>query len=187
MPSSIVDQSSFNKTVANDMAYIREMCIQFCQDPFRAKCQDYLDNTFLCTLNGTTVDMRAECDAQCPLECSSTIYSHTITYYQYSSNEHYFDQYANRTSEIETSGRLLDDLVEVRITYESGMFTFYENEPKMSGEDLLASIGGHLHVFLGMSMLSVIELLELGVIALLRCLRRDGRSQKYQIKTLGKK
>ena len=183
MPSSVVDKSSFEKTVANGKPYIREMCIQFCQDPLRAECQDYMDNTFLCSfLNGTTVDHHAACDAQCPLECSSAIFSHTIAYYQYGNNDHYFDQYANLTAGLEMSGPLVDNLIEVKITYESDVFTEYKNEPKMSGEDLLATIGGHLHVFLGMSLLSVVELLELGVIVLMRSLRRSGRSEKYTVK-----
>ena len=34
-------------------------------------------------------------------------------------------------------------------------------EPKMSGDDLLAEIGSHLHFFLGMSLVSFVEIIEL--------------------------
>ena len=31
----------------------------------------------------------------------------------------------------------------------------------MSGENLLGTLGGHLHVFMGMSLLSFVEIIEL--------------------------
>ena len=45
-------------------------------------------------------------------------------------------------------------------TYDTFSNIEVTEEPKMSGEDLLAEIGNHLHLFLGMSLLSFVEIIE---------------------------
>ena len=52
-------------------------------------------------------------------------------------------------------------MIELRINYDTGSYIKVSEEPKMSGEDLFGEIGGHLHLFLGMSLMSFIEIVEL--------------------------
>ena len=67
---------------------------------------------------------------------------------------------------------VVDNLIEVRVKYEPGEYVEYHEEAKMSGEYLLGIIGGHLHVFLGMSLMSFVEVLELIVFVLFRMVVR---------------
>ena len=54
-----------------------------------------------------------------------------------------------------------ENIVEVYVYYETLTYTNTVEEPKMSFEDLIGSLGGHLHLFLGMSLLSFAEIFEL--------------------------
>jgi hypothetical protein len=173
--SAVSDLTIFNQTVKNNMPYIKEICLRNCQIHLEATCINYVPMSFKCTRNATsrantttTVNMKSYCYAQCPLECSSTVYSHIVSYYQYSQD--YFDQYSNVTGRL--NGSLVDNLVEVFITYDSAAYNLYANEPKMSELDLAATIGGHLHVFLGMSLMSIVEVLELMLVILASLLRK---------------
>ena len=56
---------------------------------------------------------------------------------------------------------------EISVSYDSLSYTQVEEEPKITLEDVIAMIGGHLHVFLGMSLLSFVELFELIAIVIL--------------------
>ena len=58
---------------------------------------------------------------------------------------------------------MLADVVEVAVFYDSLNIAVMDESPKISSEELLGAIGGHLHLFLGMSLLSFVELLELFV------------------------
>ena len=51
-------------------------------------------------------------------------------------------------------------MIQIGVYYETFSYMRVEEEPKMSFEDLIGSLGGHLHLFLGMSLLSFAEILE---------------------------
>ena len=52
------------------------------------------------------------------------------------------------------------------------MFEKVNEEPAMSGEELIGKIGGHLHLFMGMSLLSFVEIGELVALFVLRICRK---------------
>ena len=64
------------------------------------------------------------------------------------------DDFENETS-------LINNAVKFSVYYEALGYTKLEEEPKMSGEDFLGIVGGHLHLFLGMSLLSFVEIFEI--------------------------
>ena len=53
-----------------------------------------------------------------------------------------------------------ETFTELHVTYDTISNIEVTEEPKFSGEDLLAEIGNHLHLFLGMSLLSFVEVFE---------------------------
>ena len=120
-----------------------------------------------------------ECYSLCPLECNRNFLVNSVNYYRFP----YSDTYAyylkstvlaNMANDTEQNLKAQKDfvdnfgnnVVEFRLFYESLAYTSVEEEPKMSGEDLLGSLGGHLHLFLGMSLLSFAEIVELVVMFL---------------------
>ena len=72
-------------------------------------------------------------------------------------------QHANQT---DFNLNLVDNLVEFTVYYDSLSYTLVDEEPKHNIERLLCTIGGHLHLFLGMSLLSFVELAELAFLAI---------------------
>ena len=73
---------------------------------------------------------------------------------------------------------LADNSIKLQILYNDLAYVEMVEEPKMSSKDLLAAIGGHLHLFLGMSFLSFIELLEIVCSIGFTTTKKDTKSEK---------
>ena len=132
--------------------------------------------------------LNAYCSKKCPLECSQLVYDVSFNYgslslqdYNYVSvvgmafwcyyNAIYRGQpvpSADWCKHFLTSspylGFFFKDVVQVAIGYESLAYIESQEEPKITGDYLLGQIGGHLNFFLGMSLLSVIEIFELAIL-----------------------
>ena len=68
--------------------------------------------------------------------------------------------------------------INLEINYDDLAYVETLEKPKMSGEDLLAAIGGHLHLFLDMSLLSFVEIIELLVLNAASASRRARIEEK---------
>jgi hypothetical protein len=58
--------------------------------------------------------------------------------------------------------------VVVDIKYDSNDYLAIEEEPAMEWQEVLGEVSGHLHLFLGMSLLSFVEIAELLVFIVIR-------------------
>jgi hypothetical protein len=109
--------------------------------------------------------IKGACVPLCPLECYQTIYKTSISSYQLLGD--YFKE------EIVDKPNLLDDFkerpdsftaknsfVKVNVFYDSLSYKKTWESPKMDIVSLLASIGGNLGLFLGISFFSLCELIE---------------------------
>ena len=85
------------------------------------------------------INFATYCFERCPLQCTQSVLNKKI--YSYRHHRHL--------------------AVEIRVDFRDARFVLYQEEAAMSGEDLLGLVGGHLHVFLGMSLLSFVHLVEL--------------------------
>ena len=144
------------------------MLSELCQP----QVEHYDDDCFNSQDHGESIRTRysAYCDDRCPLECTRNVFTRTVFTYEYP-RAGYFDRYVNTSESLS-----VDSLVEVRVKYEPGVYVEYDEEAKMSGEDLLGIIGGHLHVFLGMSLMSFVEVFELVVFILYRMVVRSSHN-----------
>ena len=98
--------------------------------------------------------LNQECLPKCPLECyDRSLQPATVTSYTFPQENSFRTLYQSNT--------------EISVSYDSLSYTQVEEEPKITLEDVIAMIGGHLHVFLGMSLLSFVELFELIAIVIL--------------------
>ena len=178
------DKSIYDLVVQTNYSYSRDICLTACTQLLNnvsCGCQAYdkyvLNGTifctaglyqdiFSCTRNMSIVEY---CIPRCPLECRKSTYRKTIFTYTYPIR--YFQEYNKQFENLSDfrNNQLLDNithftfdtLVEFSLEYDGSSFYEYTEEPKMSGEDLLSTLGGHLHLFLGMSLLSFIEIGEL--------------------------
>ena len=92
----------------------------------------------------------------------STKQSLARTVYDEFANDAFVALVTNQTTASKQKA-MLADVVEVAVFYDSLNIAVMDESPKISSEELLGAIGGHLHLFLGMSLLSFVELLELFV------------------------
>ena len=105
------------------------------------------------------------CLSMCPLECEQILYrtslsslllndNSNINFIQ--SNPNLSSDFINRT--LTTS--LRESLVQVNVFYQSLSYTLTTESPQMDAISLFGSIGGNLGLFLGVSVFSLCELIE---------------------------
>ena len=185
LTEDLFDRSIFGIVLATNYSYSRDICLIICNQLVNKEscgCQVYGDNMlggikfcqdgFTCIQNISAFDY---CMPRCPLECLRLAYKKQINTYTYPPN--YFEKYENAVNladfyvdnqlhDTEMTKFMYDTLVEFSIIYDSSLDAEYSEDPKMTGEDLLGILGGHFHLFLGMSLMSFVEIMELIVVIL---------------------
>jgi amiloride-sensitive sodium channel subunit beta len=112
-----------------------------------------------------------DCDEQCPLECEITEYKYTISTSDYPTHA-----WASYLSTIEPAKNIFAannrsfsyeafkrSAVSIDIFFNSLHYMSITDSPDMSLLDLISNFGGLLGLFLGMSLLSVIECVEISI------------------------
>jgi hypothetical protein len=113
---------------------------------------------------------KTKCMEYCPLECDEIIYEYTLSSadypteyaYQILKKDHHFSRYKNLTYEMFKQRSLM-----VNIYYSKLGYLSVSQVKKVEFMDLLATIGGLLGFFIGMSLLSFIEFFEIAIDILL--------------------
>ena len=103
------------------------------------------------------------CISLCPLECNITQFETSVT-----STKFLGDFYAdyiknNKNLSVDFDSKIIDatnSIVSINIFYDSLSYTLSTESPQMDLVSLLANIGGNLGLFLGESLLSFCELIE---------------------------
>ena len=197
LTEDLFDKSIFDLVLATNYSYSRDICLTICSQLIYKKVCDcqaydayYMDGIrfcpsyfFLTTITCATRIKKANvsifdfCMPRCPLECSRPAYRNKMSTYTYPSD--YFKKYEdtfspaardfvhNQLNDQELSKFMYDTFIEFSISYDASANSEYLEIPKMSGEDLLGILGGHFHLFLGMSLMSFFEIFELLTIILL--------------------
>ena len=106
----------------------------------------------------------------CPLECSQRTLTAMPVYFAYpTGNDTYRVSIDKRMRGLYGDdvdfGYLGNNLVKVVVYYDTLAYTLAEERALITVDMLFGTLGGHLHLFLGMSLLSVVELIELAAIA----------------------
>ena len=131
---------------------------------FEATCVSNTKVKFFETYNF----MNEHCFPLCPLECNNTEYKVRLStlelygddYYAHliSSNDNLKTDFMGDESIIQA--KALKSFVAINIYYDSLSYTISAESPQMTLVDLLANIGGNLSLFLGVSVFSLCELVE---------------------------
>ena len=182
------DRSVFDLVEATGYAYTRKTCYMVCRQVLVTQtcgCNSYdiqyrLANFDLCgyqadtlTDGGCMTKLKANssftaeyCFQRCPLECHKSFFQEAIG--EYTNDKNYFNRFLDTfryLDEVPNGTDLVDyayeNMVEVRINLDTNSHVQISEEPNMTGEELLSQLGGHLHLFLGMSLLSFVQLCEL--------------------------
>ena len=109
------------------------------------------------------------CSDKCPLECANINERNFIKTFVFSpypsarevgliqSKAEYIAKVGQQN---DFRNNLAINLVSFSVTYNSLAYTKIDEKAQYSWESLLGTIGGHLHLFLGMSLLSFVEIIE---------------------------
>lgn len=116
----------------------------------------YESQQVACVENSTSKfynsDAATKCTRQCPIECKIVRYSHGISLAKYPS-----EWLSNQTdlNPKQTTERLL-----INIYFGEMFYSLVEETPAMTVDQLLALVGGSLGLFLGASLLTLLEVVE---------------------------
>ena len=166
----------------NGMRYTRRDCVLICVqkliiDRFNCYSLDF-PKVFNFPPCPKPVEMNfdmKDCVEQCPHVCSSTSYDLRISYGEYPSSNYMhnsirrkigsaFFNWAFKVDEKSNLNSLdlaRDSLVELFVYFDEIKYTEITEAPTTTFVDLIASIGGTLGLFIGVSLLSFVELIEL--------------------------
>lgn len=116
----------------------------------------------------------SDCVEQCPHECSSNSYDLSISYSDYPSRVFHNNlakqdktglyEWAfqiNRSSRLDSLDLARASLVKLFVYFDDIKFTQITEAPSITFVDLIANIGGTLGLFIGISLLSFVEIIEL--------------------------
>ena len=125
------------------------------------------------------------CLAQCPLECNSTEYTFEMTS-QRSSGYGYnqiIEQNPNLSSDFNTtpitSETSSNKFVQLNVFYDSLTYSISTDTPSMDMVSFLANVGGTLGLFLGLSLLSVCELIHVLVEIVLASINKSKNNKVF--------
>ncbi|CAF0708693.1 unnamed protein product [Brachionus calyciflorus] len=169
-------------TSLNMTSYRQKTCLKLClQDFILKKCQcldgslpNIYKNVTICQSLETikcTIDARGEyyskelvCEG-CPIECDSIQYSTSLSYSRYPTN-YYLNYIKNKTNilskinEFYNEGNISKSALIANIFYDELDYSVIEQVPAVSFDYLISNIGGNLGLFIGVSVLSLFELVE---------------------------
>ena len=144
-----------------------------CQNPFfvpvkKTKiCSNITE--ILCGINSIEYFFKQDpnkiCIPSCPIECNTVSYSLSVSHSDFP-NPKYAEFLKNKTIlHSYNSSNINDDIfkrsiVGITIFYDNLRYTMVNQIPKMNFFDLLAYIGGQFGLFLGISILSFVEIFE---------------------------
>ena len=137
------------------------MCTSYC---IRKAIENYCRNnsSFSCQIEYFSSNDKFDCLTKCPLECVTERFEYTFGFSNFPP-KNYFQEQSNFTVEFQskTYDELKSTVLKLSIRYKHLSITYITQEQKTSVEGLIATIGGTLGCFIGASMLSLVEIIEL--------------------------
>ena len=113
--------------------------------------------------------IKTNCMSMCPIECGQIIYKTTCSFMQLTGYPFIFELKERSKLKADFVQRVIDlsetriSIVKVNIFYESLSYILTSETPQMDGIKLFADIGGNLGFYLGVSVFSLFEVVEVGV------------------------
>ena len=184
-PTFRTDSDLYNLIGETNYAYSQQLCFSQCMQKDvieKYNCSLYI---FISLYNVTQCDyelylriinssdtlrgdfINDKCIPRCPLECNQTEYKTSLSSYQLIGNQFVSKIEKNQRIAKDFLNRTLDSttveksFVRINIFYDSLSYTLTTESPEMNFISLLASIGGNLGLFLGVSVFSICELIEM--------------------------
>lgn len=107
------------------------------------------------------------CNEMCPIECDSVSYETSVSYTQWPTYNSWLNAKQNNVSKFLEKNMDFElvrkSFASVSIKFKNIKYTEITETPSMLFPDLVAAIGGMLGLFLGFSIMCIVEIVELGI------------------------
>ena len=120
---------------------------------------------YQCAMDDYLNDFSSECNLQCPLECESTSYH--LSAYKLTSdlidiqNESFSFNFSNMSEQNRIlQESYLENVIKFIFYFDESKYTEISQIAKTSLPDIVSNVGGTLGLFLGLSLLSFIEIFD---------------------------
>ncbi len=154
------DSDLFRETIRSGYEYRQVNCYDLClQKQYIAKCRDLVNVAYNndCYTNLTAnFNFKGLCEQYCPLECDSVSIQTSIQTLNFDAITWPVMPAAHANASYN-----LSSVFSIWIYYDNIEYTQIDQIPKMSLPDLIASVGGMLGLFLGLSFISLLEIGQL--------------------------
>ena len=203
------DSEYYRMTMSTNNSYRQSDCFDLCyQNYLNKKCNCYdasiryfnerssflpceSKNETQCQIDSMRVfavkGYKKMCNDECPAECYTTSYSFTTTATLYPTRSYAYsllkdpsmiERFENKANvSYET---LKESILNVNIYFDSLELTRIEQSKKMEISDLVSGVGGTLGLFLGISLLSIFEFIEI-ILEILFSKAKKLKSNKIKI------
>ena len=172
--------SSFKKTVKTYGVYVQKWCLLDCalELNFKNNAIKCLPTNYECLEDISNLsDFYPDCINECPIECESSYFSlhpNFAKYPSYSYAEHLMlrDDIKSKFPYSDlTMAQLSDSVLSLNIYYESAIYQRITETPQTTSITLISNLGGNLGLFLGVSLLSFVEIIEIFIEFLYLCFK----------------
>ncbi|RNA09267.1 acid-sensing ion channel 5 [Brachionus plicatilis] len=203
------DSDLYRTIIQSGKPYRREMCYDLCLQEIiieKCKCQDMISYSFpnmsyCMSLNHIfcdyeefshfyTENIEEKCGRKCPLECDTIKYPVTLTYLDYPT-EAYYNKLIKEPIFKNMSGltyeKLKKKMIFLNIYYSEFQYKKIQEVEKMTIIDLVAGIGGTMGLFIGISFLSLIEIIHVAFEIVFVILENEKNTNKVQTVLVGSK
>jgi len=176
----VYDSDIYTFMVNSNRTYRQYDCLYLClQQVITQKCGCYytkypmfnlakacLNLTELICINGIELGFAngysQNCLSKCPLECESVTYDYSVSTLDFPSREFYKTTINDKIYGANITYELYkENFLSLNMFLSSNKYTQIMEIPKISVIDLISSLGGSIGIFLGLSIFSLIEVLEL--------------------------
>ncbi|CAF0974835.1 unnamed protein product [Brachionus calyciflorus] len=110
-------------------------------------------------------DIKEKCSNHCPLECEKTEYDYSLSFTNFPTDLQAKAIHKSLLKRNSSKNYTLDEIkknsLQINIYYDQLMYETIEETSKMELVDLISNIGGLLGLFIGISILSFAELIEI--------------------------
>lgn len=129
----------------------------------------------------------ADCNQKCPIECTQILYETSISSSKYPNSwyTNLLRNYTNYGEKVNYTGysELQQTILMVNINFDDMMYTYISQSPAMTTEELIAFIGGNFGLFIGTSLLTMMEFVELVFLLIHKAIMRMNCQKKIDKET----
>ena len=193
------DSFLYNKILNSKYEYNQQTCLDLCYNEIaliQCKCYDItslsLENKQFCPVNDECLNrvyqdylsntlseyyINNYCLPLCPLECNQTSFGITLSTSDiipeyYSAKVQEMAKSLNITNTTLNKEEIKNSIIKFSIYYDSMSYTVSTESPTLDVIGLLAYIGGTLGLFLGISVLTFVEFVEIGLAFIFQVLKQ---------------